>query len=97
VCNIFAWRDTDPKNMKAAADPIGPANDDAIREACDWADTVVCAWGTHGAHMARGAFCEDVMRTTGKPLFHVGLTQDGPPRHPLYVAYAVQPTEWDAP
>ena len=24
VLNIFAWRDTDPKAMRAAADPVGP-------------------------------------------------------------------------
>lgn len=97
VCNIFAWRDTDPKLMKAAADPVGPANDDAIREACAWADVVVCAWGAHGDHMDRGATCEIMMRATGKPLYHVGLTKAGMPRHPLYVAYAVQPTEWTIP
>src|SRR6056297_3145175 len=53
VTNIFAWRDTDPKGMRAAADPIGPVNDAAILTAADWADTVVTAWGTHGAHLGR--------------------------------------------
>ena len=97
VCNIFAWRDTDPKLMKAALDPIGPANDAAILEACAWADVVVCAWGAHGDHMNRGAECETMMRTTGASLYHVGLTKAGLPRHPLYVAYAVKPTEWIKP
>ena len=32
VTNIFAWRDTDPRNMKAAADPIGPHNDATLAE-----------------------------------------------------------------
>lgn len=94
VCNIFAWRDTDPRNMRAATDPVGLANDAAILEACDWADTIVCAWGTHGAHLDRGAACEKMMRACGKPLFHVGLTKAGHPKHPLYVAYAVQPMQW---
>ncbi|MEO1422074.1 MAG: DUF1643 domain-containing protein, partial [Pseudomonadota bacterium] len=47
VCNIFAYRATDPKEMRVQADPVGPLNDAAIVEGCDWADTVVCAWGTH--------------------------------------------------
>ena len=38
----------------AAADPVGPANDAAISDSCDWADQIVAAWGTHGAHLARG-------------------------------------------
>ncbi|NCO22437.1 MAG: DUF1643 domain-containing protein, partial [Rhodobacterales bacterium] len=49
VTNIFAWRDTDPKGMRAAPEPVGLANDAAIREAALWADAVLCAWGTHGA------------------------------------------------
>lgn len=36
VCNIFAYRATDPKVMRSAADPVGPENDQAIRDAIDW-------------------------------------------------------------
>ena len=32
VTNIFAFRATDPKVMRAEADPVGPANDAAIRD-----------------------------------------------------------------
>lgn len=94
VCNIFAWRDTDPKRMRAAPDPVGAGNDAAIRDACGWADTVVCAWGTHGSHLGRGGQVEALMRATGRPLCHLGLTRDGHPRHPLYVAYATKPVVW---
>jgi hypothetical protein len=94
VCNIFAWRDTDPKAMRRAADPVGPGNDAAIRESCFWADTIVCAWGTHGAHLGRGPEVERLMRATGRTLHHLGLTQDGHPRHPLYIGYQVAPMPW---
>ncbi|MEM6636960.1 MAG: DUF1643 domain-containing protein [Pseudomonadota bacterium] len=96
VCNIFSWRETDPKAMRRASDPIGPGNDAAILEACHWADQIVCAWGTHGAHLDRGPSVEGIMRASGQMLFHLGLTKDGHPRHPLYIGYAVQPTEWAA-
>ena len=43
VTNIFAWRDTDPRKMRAALDPIGPDNDAAILEACAWGDQVIAA------------------------------------------------------
>ena len=97
VCNIFAWRATDPRVMRAQDDPVGPGNDAAIIEGADWADTVVCAWGTHGAHLAHGARVEALLRATGKPLFHLGLSKEGHPRHPLYIAYAHQPEPWPAP
>ncbi|WP_417586511.1 DUF1643 domain-containing protein [Pararhodobacter oceanensis] len=95
VCNIFAYRATDPKVMRAQSDPTGPQNDAAILEGADWADTVVCAWGTHGAHLSRGAEVEALLRATGKPLWHLGLSKAGHPKHPLYIAYAHQPVIWD--
>lgn len=94
VCNIFAWRDTDPFKMRKAAAPVGPANDAAILGACDWADTIVCAWGTHGAHLSRGPEVEALMRATGTPLYHLGLSKAGHPKHPLYISYAQQPELW---
>ena len=94
VCNIFAWRDTDPRAMRRAADPVGPENDAAIVAACHWADRIVCAWGTHGAHLDRGPAVEALMRATGRPLFHLGLSKDGHPKHPLYIAYATAPEPW---
>ncbi|MEL6607622.1 MAG: DUF1643 domain-containing protein [Pseudomonadota bacterium] len=94
VCNIFAWRDTDPRKMRAAAEPIGPANDAAITEAARWADDVVAAWGTHGAHLNRGPQVEALLRGTGCPLFHLGLSKDGHPKHPLYISYSQQPVPW---
>ena len=97
VCNIFAFRETDPKKMRAAADPVGgPENDRAIAEGCVWADTIVCAWGSHGAHLGRGAEVERLMRDSGRPLHHLGLTRDGQPRHPLYIGYGTRPMRWDA-
>ena len=54
VTNIFAWRDTDPRKMRAASEPIGPENDATILEGAGWADSIVAAWGTHGAYLDRG-------------------------------------------
>jgi hypothetical protein len=96
VCNIFAWRDTDPAALRAVADPVGAGNDDAIRDGCLWADRIVCAWGAHGAHLRRGPAVEMLLRATGRPLFHLGLTAGGHPRHPLYVSYAAEPAPWPA-
>ncbi len=94
VCNIFAWRETDPHKMRRAEDPVGPANDAAITAACEAADMIVAAWGTHGAHLGRGPAVETLMRGTGRPMHHLGLTKDGHPRHPLYIGYATQPMLW---
>ncbi|NJS38390.1 MAG: DUF1643 domain-containing protein [Rhodobacteraceae bacterium] len=94
VTNIFAFRATDPKVMRAVADPVGPGNDAAIAESAGWADQVVCAWGNHGLHLGRGRAVEAVLRASGTPLFHLGLTGQDQPRHPLYVGYDQQPQLW---
>ena len=97
VTNIFAYRATDPRDMRLQADPVGgPANDAAIREAALWARLTVCAWGTHGAHLGRGAAVEALLRATGRPLATLGLSKDGHPKHPLYIAYTVEPSPWEA-
>jgi hypothetical protein len=96
VCNIFAYRATDPRVMRAMADPIGPLNDAAIAGSLPWADQVICAWGTHGAHLGRGAQVEALLRGWGGALWHLGLTKAGQPTHPLYIGYDRQPMPWSA-
>ena len=94
VCNIFAYRATDPKVMRAQDDPIGDDNDRTILESCDWAQKVICAWGTHGAHLDRGTAVEALVRKAGVAPLHLGLSKHGHPKHPLYISYATQPEPW---
>ncbi len=94
VVNIFAFRATDPADMRRAADPIGPENDAAILAAAAWADRIICAWGTHGAHLERGPQVAQMLRMAGHDLFHLGLSKGGAPKHPLYIGYSIQPMEW---
>lgn len=94
VTNIFAWRDTDPRKMRAAAEPVGPENDATILAGVDWADQVVAAWGTHGEHLGRGPAVESLLRASESPIYHLGLSKAGHPKHPLYISYAQQPELW---
>ena len=94
VANIFALRATDPRDMRAHPDPIGPANQGSLLRSCGWTDDVICAWGTHGAHRDQGPRIETLLRKRGVATHHFGLTQGGHPRHPLYVAYAQGPLRW---
>ncbi len=94
VCNIFAWRDTDPARLKRAKSPIGPANEAVLIEAANWADHVLCAWGVHGAHLNQGPKVGRMLVASGKPLFSLGVTKGSHPRHPLYVGYATALAPW---
>ena len=94
VANIFAFRATDPRVMRAAPDPVGPANDAAILDLAAQSDRIICAWGSHGVHLGRGTRVEALLRATDHQLFHLGLTIAGQPKHPLYISYDQQPRPW---
>ncbi len=94
VTNIFAWRETNPNLMRKAIDPVGPDNDAVLTFAAAWADSVIAAWGTHGAHLDRGIAVEALLRGNRAPIYHLGLSKAGHPKHPLYIAYAQQPIPW---
>jgi len=96
VMNIFAWRETDPKQLRRAADPVGQKNDALLLEGLSWADRVIAGWGVHGDHLGRGPEVEALLRGAGGDLFCLGLSKAGHPRHPLYIAYAKSPKPWQA-
>ncbi len=94
VTNVFAWRATDPQQMKAARDPVGPANDSAIvRAACE-AALVVCAWGNHAAYRERSARVLDLLGAAGVALHALRVNGSGEPAHPLYLSGALRPRRW---
>lgn len=45
VGNLFAYRATDVRELRNAADPIGPDNDDYLKRIIREAQCVVVAWG----------------------------------------------------
>lgn len=95
VTNIFAWRDTDPKAMRQVSEPIGPLNDDVLIDRAIQSDQIITAWGAHGEHRERGPQVARMLRNAGLPLYHLGLSKFGHPRHPLYISYARSPERWD--
>jgi hypothetical protein len=85
VANLFAFRATNPVDMKAAADPVGPSNDDLLYVASAESEIIVCGWGVHGAFQGRDKKVVDIIRSAGKVPYSFGTTKDGHPRHPLYL------------
>lgn len=94
LVNLFGYVTPDPLELRGATDPVGRRNDSVIRQRARSADRVVVAWGNHGAFQARAEAVLALLWGTGTPLFHLGLTQDGHPRHPLYLPSDTQPICW---
>lgn len=90
MANLFAYRATDPRDMKAAADPIGPDTDWSLGVLASEAGLVVAAWGAHGCYLGRG----EKVRRMLSPLHYLRLTKDGSPGHPLYLPACLTPQVW---
>ena len=94
VTNIFAWRATDPADMKRAEDPVGRSNNQAILRSARQSGVVVCAWGNHGGHLDRAATVVANLRGAGVPLHALKITAEGQPWHPLYLPAKLTPARW---
>jgi len=90
LTNLFAFRATRPADMKAAIDPVGPANDRHLKMVAGGASIVVAAWGVHGSHLQR----DQTVRTMLGRLSKLKLTKRGQPRHPLYLPNGLTPKPW---
>lgn len=95
VINLFALRATDPRELYAAADPVGPQNDAIAEKALPAADGVICAWGNHGQLNDRGARVQEMLSRHRCDPRILGVTRLGQPMHPLYIAYSAPRRSWD--
>lgn len=82
VRNLFALRATDPKELLTADDPVGGRRGNIQLRLAATAHTTVVAWG------AKVPFGRDRVALEmfgNQPLWCLGTTKLGHPRHPLYV------------
>jgi len=95
ITNIFAWRATDPEEMKSVRDPVGRGNDAAILKAAREAALVVCAWGNHGAHQERGSKILQFLEENSVAVNYLRINKTtGHPAHPLYLPGTLEPVRW---
>lgn len=84
VVNLFAYRATNPAELKHVVDAIGPDNEHhllrTVEAAVRYNVPIVCAWGAHASFPMDRA-----LRKSNARLMCLGKTKWGRPRHPLYV------------
>jgi hypothetical protein len=91
VLNLFAFRATDPRDLKAAVDPVGTRTDWWLRRIARQCDRVVAVWGNDGRFLNRS---DAVRKMLGGALSIIRLNASGEPAHPLYLPKTLRPTEW---
>jgi hypothetical protein len=95
VWNLFAYRATDPDDMKRAAQPVGSANERAIRHAVAASAINIAAWGADGAYRGGADNVLAMLAKDGVPLHALAFTAAGQPRHPLYLSAHLEPQPWE--
>lgn len=87
IGNLWAFRATDPAELKAAWWPVGRQNDEAIRDMATASERIICAWGAHAEEMpGRGPHVVNtVLGSQRNKLYCLDATKSGQPAHPLYL------------
>lgn len=92
VVNLFAWRSTDPKQLRLVDDPVGEDNDAEILSASESSSSIIVGWGRHVLAPARAA--QVITLLSHRSLFCLGENGDQSPKHPLYLAKTTQVRLW---
>lgn len=85
IVNLYALRSTDPRKLWTHPNPIGPLGDQFLHSQAGGHTSVIAAWGSHGARNGRGQAVADTLTEAGVTLHCLGVTDNGQPRHPLYI------------
>lgn len=95
VRNLFPWRATDPRELFKAETVTGGHRGDTELLAAATADMLVAAWGSSVPFgrdkQALEMFSEHFAAV---PIYCLGKTKNGNPRHPLYVRADAKPVSF---
>jgi hypothetical protein len=89
--NLYAFRATDPKDLKAAGYPVGDENDEYIEAISRAVAMTICGWGSNAARLTRPANVLSLLRRLGVRPYALRINSDGTPAHPLYLPYTLKP------
>ncbi len=89
MLNLFAFRATNPKDLKKANDPVGKENDSYLKMYLEPGGLNIACWGTHGSFLNRGEEVIELLNRGNLSCFD--LTKNGQPKHPLYLKQDIKP------
>lgn len=87
MLNVFAYRSTEPNKLRAIEDPVGPMNDKTFAFFRMKPRLIVAAWGNNCPPERE----REVLDLIGRPVYALGHTKFGHPKHPLYLRADTEP------
>jgi hypothetical protein len=94
IGNLFGFRATEPRDMLAADEPVGPDNDVWLRILAGESQLKIAAWGANGGYRDRDKAVLALLQ--GHDLHYLRLTKEGHPGHPLFLPGNLTPILWRA-
>lgn len=96
VFNLYAFRATQPKDLRAHGYLVGDENDSIITgrlQELGMLDGgyVICAWGANARNLSRPKSVISHLSLAGVRLRALRLLADGTPEHPLMLPYTCKP------
>ena len=88
--NLFAYRSKDPMNLYKATDPVGPENDEYLKQMATKASLVVGVWGNLGVYMERSKTVRELL----PQMKCLRQNKTGEPAHPLYLPGNLVPIDF---
>lgn len=96
--NVFSLRAKDVAELARVPAVCGPEHERYIQEIIAEADILVPCWGSrHKVPRALHPQLDEmlaILRDSGKPIMHLGLTKSGDPGHPQMLGYATPLAPW---
>lgn len=92
IGNLFAVVDTHWIKTNNPTERIGADNDYWLSTMANSSSIHVAAWGFLGGYHPERA---NAVRLMMPELYHLGLSKDGQPKHPLYLPAYMQPILWE--
>ena len=98
VVNLFSLRATNPKDLLTSTFVVGIENEKWFRRMSALAHLVVCAWGNSSIVnklQKRLDHGWKPLSWISKPLYYIELSNDGTPKHPLYLPKNLTPIPYE--
>lgn len=98
VGNIFAYRSTNPKALLTIEDPIGIETSNYLKKMAESSSMIVCAWGNSpiiNNLLKKFPAWQPLSGLT--ELHYIELSNDGTPKHPLYLKGDLLPQKYEIP
>lgn len=92
VANLFAYRSDEPSDLDGVDDPVGPRNDEIIKDLTSKVDIVVGAWGSPGDRYGRP---QQVLKMLDTEIHVLTVLSSGNPGHPLFKDGDLEPTTYE--